>query len=747
MNWESNSRLVGVTLIGPAPIGRLHILVDGGLTALYGRNGIGKTRILDALAATLRGERGEGFGFLHVEIKDPSDVDALGWGFEEELCQAALQHLGELRGQVVSSLARDRDLVYIAGSDEEYSDLADRLRRFTEQLASEEFGPYLLTEAVAGHIEARATLNEVNAGELEKTLARVAAGGSFVLHAVGTPGSPRWDAYAAMTSQHPDDRALLEEARSAGKRYRDWVDAVMALTDVNDRIASLSERPFVESSFPWDRFSDIAQMFVRGATALRSDVALLPVPDWVTSPVANIGSVQTAVVPLLVDATISRDVNEAARSQVAAVAESSTGRVMALYEEGEAALDPRVERYLAALVETANQIVSDILPDSPRLQFALGDPHEWLQGRLPEWTAEVGPGVSLPLGHLSDAQSRWASIACALAIHLTSASGTEMMFICDEPEAGLHRLAEQRLPHALAKLAAPGRMSVVVATHSPAMLNNARVTATHVARTPSGDVTTRSLAVDLREALHRELAAVDLGLTAADLLQLIRAFVIVEGPHDEAALTGLLGSSLDPSVVIYPVGGAKQIASLVTAGILWDFTEADVVIVLDGLRAEELRPMWQSAQNHRQMGNPDAAIRVLAPLTHMEGGEARWLHTLLAKAIQSGQPERLFLETLSEPDIICYLPPEAFVPGKSWEEMKHAWKAAAKGTATDLKGFLRRRYGARISTKRIQRAAQGAPASAEIQRLGLRIQEVAAFNHQRASHHPPEPTDVSAPSP
>ena len=287
--------------------------------------------------------------------------------------------------------------------------------------------------------------------------------------------------------------------------------------------------------------------------------------------------------------------------------------MIAMYEDGFAAMDPHVDSLLRRVVDTANRLVRDILPGAPRLDYRVGDPHEWLQGDLPAWTADVGNDHMLPLSQLSHAEARWASLACALAVTLEQRRDTEMLvFVCDEPETGLHLWqAENQLPRSLTRWAAEAQASIVVATHSPAMLNLQEVEAVHVTRLPSRHVVTHPLAVDLREGLSRELATLDLGLTPADLLQMVRVFLIVEGPHDQAVLRQLLGPppSTHP-VVIIPVGGAKHLASLATAHVLWDFTEADFVVVLDGMIAEQVQPIWAEAQALRDRGDRRSRLNV-----------------------------------------------------------------------------------------------------------------------------------------
>src|SRR5436853_4451097 len=161
---------------------------------------------------------------------------------------------------------------------------------------------------------------------------------------------------------------------------------------------------------------------------------------------------------------------------------------------------------------------------------------------------------------------------------MSAGESLPVTFLCDEPESGLHRRAEAELPDALARIAAESGVRIAVATHSPALLDPGRSVLVHITRLGSGAAVARPMDVALREELERETMSENLGLTPADLLQMVRCFVIVEGKHDEVVLGTLLKDDLDTWSVVYPVGGAKQMESLATAGLIWDFTDAAIVI-------------------------------------------------------------------------------------------------------------------------------------------------------------------------
>jgi energy-coupling factor transporter ATP-binding protein EcfA2 len=141
-------------------------------------------------------------------------------------------------------------------------------------------------------------------------------------------------------------------------------------------------------------------------------------------------------------------------------------------------------------------------------------------------------------------ESRWAAAAIRVGLDEMRRRMTrsdERLVLLDEPERGLHRSAEIRIGDFIAKLQKTGSR-VLVASHSPALLNDARLARVHVQR---DDITGKSRLNPLwlpvsGDKVFRRFAAEQLGLTTADILQLIRVFVIVEGQHDRAVIANLL---------------------------------------------------------------------------------------------------------------------------------------------------------------------------------------------------------------
>ncbi|WP_019874679.1 hypothetical protein [Sporichthya polymorpha] len=731
-------RLLGVTVCGPAPIGRVHVPLFEPLLALYGRNGAGKTRILTATISALRGEQqADSWGLVHVHVPD-AEAEFTGRGpdpWRDNLARAMRQHLNRLRGDVVAHFARRRDEEFEVGPSDDYAEVLDDFRSFTQAVVDEAHSPTSLRELVGAHLAAQQMLmseyEHINDFMRfhKAVIGEITRGGHYVLRAIGTREEPRWSVYAAASEEDAACAALLEQ------------DRALPLDDVEagDRLrAALDDGTVLSNSgFPWRELSDISDAFISGrgfvgpgtSPELGTDVRTVPWPLWATVPVVEVATISAPLVELVTDETSAADVDRLTREEVLRAA---GGQMLASFADGGARFHPKVDPLLARLTELATKYLRAVFPDAPELVFAPGDPNDWLAGALPSWVARfpqagTAAPATLPLAALSTAQRRWAALSAALAVSVAGSEALPVVFLCDEPEAGLHRRAESALPDALVRIAAESGLRMAVATHSPAMLDPQRVALMHVTRLASGAAAARGMDFALREELERDSMREDLGLTPADLLQMVRCFVIVEGKHDEVVLGSLLAPDLDSWSVIYPVGGAKQMQSLATAGLIWDFTDAAIVLVLDNIARAAIQPVWDKAQAAIGRGGTESAIRALVPLGKMPGAEARWLQNLLTRAIRARRAHRIKLETLSAPDVICYLPADEFVPGATWDDLLAEWRAAFEGReATNLKAFLTQRHGVQFTTNQIARIAASAKPDAELQALGARIRELGA---------------------
>lgn len=727
--------LHGVTLMGPPPVGRVHIATENDVVALYGQNGAGKTRVLRALSAALRGiALGDSRAMLHVTVLDPEEE----WDerFRQHLTDRARLHFREERGRTLGALADLRDQVVAEGLDAEYAAEAERaLAVFSAEVEGEEFSPWTLSELVRAHLFEREMAHNVELPEFEWVHENIGKLGRLVLMPSGTASSPEWTVYAAVANGDKFLGDALDHSRTWWGRIAEELEAFRRLGDPDAEIPDSLRTLFSERhTFPWEIYGDntvpVVEGILPGETLPPPSLAdNVDWPGWATIPFVEIAVVNEPFL-LVVDDQERPDPDLLMRTAI-----GDLGDVVAMYDEQVSLLSSEVEDLVSKTGSTATEIFQRFMPRALPLRFLVGDPNDWLRGELPHWQAQINDAEWLPLAELSNAQQRWATVACVLALSLQSIEPVSIAFLCDEPEAGLHRGAESALPNALAAVAAQYGAKVITATHSPTMLDAARVEPLHVMRGPSGRVVTHRLTVDVRTVLQRDISRLDLGLTPPDLLQLVRVIAIVEGKHDEAVFTEMLGDHLSAGILFVPVGGAKQLPSLASAHLLWNFTDADVVVILDGLAREKVEPIWSRCLAAYERNNRKEAQAVLRDLDRLPGGEALWIRDLLTKAVEQRQAHRIHVFPLAQPDVICYLP--CPVPGQSWQQILAAWRSSAR-QAADIKGFIKERYGVMPNIRSIREAARSAPSHPELDSLRARLNEIAAFRSGETSpsNHP-----------
>lgn len=617
----------------------------------------------------------------------------------------------------------------------------------------------MLSESVAAHLEARLAwpiASGLSEGyrSCEGALREVVESSLFTLRAAGHNDSKWWiHAAADMTrgsvfrqmftqdwQRHYDFARLMEQVKAGHLEPEEF----------QQRLHDLP-RP---TPFPWLEINAIVPDAVVEASRVHSTRrSELVWPEWACLPVMEVGDVSDAPVAV-VDALREIDQSVLDDATLEAVLEVSGGNPIEILAD-DVEYTPAARRLIDERARQAFALASMVLSPAPRPVFDLGRPQRWLRGDVPRWKATLGDDV-VALHQLSWAERRWSCIGIALAnAVLPEPAAREFgapeqrslpeprVLVCDEPERGLHRRAEQHLSSALHQAALAVGAPVIVATHSPALLNDPRVTVVHVSRDVStGRAMTSTLTPSTRSALDRELLAAELGLTPADLLQMTRVFVLVEGPHDRIVVEHLLGDDLDAAyATCIPVGGAKALTTLLDSDLLFSFTDAHVVLVLDNLNQAVIGEIWVRITAAYTAGDDQAAKRALRDLERIPGGEAGWLRNLAEQALTNGMLDRIHVHGLHEPDVICYLPPEFFVEGaSSWEPLVADWRRHfAPRPPVDLKAWLRENRRGRISKKTIEAATRalqqtGRALSDDLVSLGLRTRELAAWG--RPSQRP-----------
>ena len=353
----------------------------------------------------------------------------------------------------------------------------------------------------------------------------------------------------------------------------------------------------------------------------------------------------------------------------------------------------------------------------------------WTFGIAPSWVAEDRSGAYVRLDELSATQERWAKLAIALAWQVLRARGDlpgvakvvwndgldqrnrGLLLLCDEPEAGLPIQAQKRLSRGLKRLTDEFGITVITATHSGVMLEEPSVTPVRLDRDDESGDSYRVVATQVEPDERDRLRSA--GVPPSELLHLYRTLLVVEGRHDEWLIDELIGDELaDLGVKVVPAHGTAQTARFFAteAGFLFDhLPDLNFVIAFDSVRHDVAVEMYlaasDAADHAERMQRLDDIVRRHGKASPEEGT----LRTLLDRASEQGRFERIGgLHGFSEPDIIDYLNCDQVLPGRTWEDLRAEHdeaRSTRKGIPGDFKRYLGITYDVEFNEELIRSAA------------------------------------------
>ena len=669
--------IYGATVFGTGPIGRaVHVPFERNITALYGMNGAGKSRLLRGVVLALSGVRPRAdrnsthrgpAAHLHVRLVPQGILR-----FEKLLTKAVAEDLARVRGELLESSyqkTRSADSSELFGPLEPASDdpLGDVLQERLKLLQQEQ--RVGLTDGDWTVLE---LLNETDV---------------FTLMATGSEATPAWTVAAALPLSQPKCRRMVAQ-RFAGIAHQKALhrDFKATLQQEGELVAMALMDSYISNS-PDDVLAGLvdthSEIYLQDLPHSRVE----DLPTWLALPIRALGVTRVPLVDVMDATRPDQDVDE---QTVTALAEAAVadGREWSLQ-----GIRPLVQ----PLIERAGATLRTVLPHgNAALTYEVLDEQAWFQGSRPYWGARVrGDEHVHPLSALSAAQQRWAELAVKLA--LANQHDLPLGFLCDEPEAGLHRVAEAAMPVGLARAMADHGASAVVATHSPYLLDERHVCPVLVSRDPTDAQTmVQPITLATLDALDAELQRGQLGLTPGSLVELGHVVVLVEGLHDEQLIRAVLGEQLSQATArLFPMRGAKRLRSVVEARLLFEGTSAPILVVLDNLGAE-VEPVWQQIREAAELGEFDTARQLISSLKGQD--EVRWVRELAEDALTAGRIDRLHLFGMTELDAVCYLPESSLLkPNLTWAEVSNAYREARgmadAGERLDFKKWL-------IATKR-----------------------------------------------
>ena len=666
---------VGVSLVGPPPIDQVHFRWRTGLHVLYGRNGAGKSRILEGITSSKCYQH---IRLTHTgQVDDPEDefLESSLWCVASALCQGILD--------------------------------AQTMRSFHWQ--EPWHGEFVQADPENPH--------QYRIDWLFETLVEMR---------LATAISPVNDSPTIL-------REICEQRLLSFYKHR--VYASVLLQDAPSSHREINRVRRLAATWGWEDRSfehvDQAISFMLNVTPeQRADLH----PFWPAAKLAEGGWPPNVPIPLLalVDlshrahARVPRPLNFGPLT--GSDPESSTNEWLKHILTREVDIEEDIDTamvnvgilkdYRDDLQSLANQWFRGFLPGtaaSLRLELELLPPRSWPDGRVGCWRV-VKTGINHPLDQLSPAEYRWASVAISLALVSLDDGWQEYRgFVIDEPEAGLHPVAVDGIAEALSSLSQS--VPIFIATHSPRLLAGSDRLLHHVTRDPTGITQVQPF----QESRRRDLTTMGelLGCTATDLLHLYSVFLAVEGEHDRIALETIFGAEWEQCRTRFlPMRGAQSAPTIPAIELLLEFTTAYIVIVLDNARETDLLNIWEDARRLAESGNTTEANRRLGSIDpHSLTPEERYFLQAAKSAISRNVSSRIELYGLSKRDIITYLEPTSFGLSSSWDELEQeyeSYRAGIKspggkpGETLGFKKWLSKKKNGTINKRTVAKAAQEA---------------------------------------
>ena len=747
-----DSAVVGFMVAGDPLLDDGLLRVAEGLNVVYGLNGAGKTRVLAGIRDALLGCRSEVAISLICTLHEPSAADIASEDIYRRLRPSGSGLILALARALATEQADFDAREYVEDQDFPTVTIG---RGF--ELASQWIG----------------TISHTADPEAEQAIdsARLVA-----LIPTGTSSMPSWDAWAVADMSVPAIAAEVEWIRAAEESGEDeeWQDAyersnlrhpanqaLVTRDGLGHGIAGVaplsfysevSLEPGVQLNGPIDFGLEL--MIVGDDPDLETREYLQDLVALGAASAIRVGAAPTelpSAKKLISNYRASYDYRAVAARWLEvdpAAEDDRADRVKAVVRAAEhVALEAARE-----LSEIANQRMQLMMVDAPELELSVARPTARLLQHPFEWTFQHEQRSSrVRFDQLSRAEAAWAqwAIAEALLWHRRTRESTPasrlILNLFDEPESALHRSAERHMARGLTALAAEGNRVVFAATHSPLLIDAPRASIIEVKRGAGewGRSIVQPLGATSREGLE------ELGLLPSDLLNRTKVFLLVEGAHDELLFQAWFGRRLEAaSVRILPMRGAQKLPGTIDTRVLFDFTDAHLVALLDNLDPAEVRDTWEMAQRVRiTNGTADAKSVVLDGLRG-DDEEARNLREWLTAALDRGLDGRITPMSLSAGDIIEYVHCKELVPeSTSWVQLRadfEAARAASPKRRPPFKEWLKQKYALEVTPELLRAAALASPIPREFEDVMNALEAISDASWDRAQDRSVELDDSSS---
>ena len=304
-------------------------------------------------------------------------------------------------------------------------------------------------------------------------------------------------------------------------------------------------------------------------------------------------------------------------------------------------------------------------------------------------------------GHLREAAAETRSWAATPQ----DERGTEprispIVVTADEPERGMSMLAQRHLSRGMNALHRQFGVEFFVTTHSPAIIEEP---STNLIRAERDEHL--HLRLTEVEAADSQVFQ-NLGIPPWELPQLFRVILFVEGTHDEVILDTLVGGELAQlRVKVLALRGAgRHLRSIAAdADFLATHTNAKFLLLIDNVNGDVFREALALMRGGAAGIDVDRFFEQGLARTQTE--EERTLRTLVTRLAESGQGHRLHgIVGLPVPDVIELLPPTMVSDEFTWAELREQHAQRRKGQANDFKKWLQQEFGIQITPRLLQHA-------------------------------------------
>ena len=364
--------IIGVRVLGPAPVNDVYFEFSEGFRALYGLNGAGKSRLLKAVSDLLAGRR-HGDGYVIVRLNTPDADLATSVSLGSEVLASARRRFDRSETKLIMR----RIISEMLGDPECEDDSIFELANFAAQQgiwmlqpAGDKSGWYAVPGFLAGEA-IRATL------DLHPDLSALLGGSSRP-----TLASGQFPLSHPLLSTGPLATATASGNQEAERRE---LAAVMLA----------AHRPYPLIAFDHPR----AHLISAG----------LEVAHVLTNRDLTPERVRKDTIELI--ETCLEELEEIPLEQALDGISAGDLSVDSM-ESTPVSAWRRATEVASQLSMLASDLLKDALPGELRAKCTVGDPES---AALIKWTVSEGHRLELELDHLSDAQLRWACLAISYA--------------------------------------------------------------------------------------------------------------------------------------------------------------------------------------------------------------------------------------------------------------------------------------------------------------------------------------------